>query len=141
MGKLVITTQVPGPIDAVYKKVTVYEAGKNMEEEDVEKKYGKLIQKTDDVYLFREGEEGSLEWRITFDPPTRRFMEAVDERWADRVDTFKSTPTGTEWTITWHTRARGTLGILQLIVWNLSGGRRARRDIVAPVLAEFSSRR
>ena len=139
MGKLTITTQVPGAAEAVYKSVTAFAGPMSVEEPDARKKYGRLLQKVDNVYIFQEDREGGLQWRVSFTPPTQRRMEAVDPKWADRVDEFRQASGATQWTITWHTKARGIVALLQSFMFQTSGKRKVMRDIVEPVLAEFSS--
>ena len=125
----------------MYRKVTVIDPKGPPDEAAMAQKYGRLVQHIDDVYIFEEPSQDHLQWRVTFEPPTRRHMEAVDLRWSDRVDTFEATSgQDTRWTITWHTKARGVTGPLQGLLFSLSGKRRALRQIVEPVLAAFPPR-
>lgn len=141
MGRLRISVMIPAPIGDVYKQVTACDASGALDEEAAVKKYGRLLRKVDGVHIFEEKSEERLQWRVTFEPPSRRVMEAVNPRWSDRTDGFEEAASGTRWTVTWHTKARGVVGLLQWVMFQLSGKKRAMREVVQPVLAALPPRR
>ena len=137
MGKLTITTPVPGDLADVYRAVAAFDPSTAALTDKATTKYGELLRTVDNVYVFRDDKQKGLEWRVSFEPPNRRSMEAVDPKWADRTDLLQEEADSTRWTITWHTKARGIIGLLQRFVFETSGKKRVLRDIVQPVLAEF----
>ncbi|MSP78960.1 MAG: hypothetical protein EXR67_05345 [Dehalococcoidia bacterium] len=137
MGKLTITTQVSGNITDVYRAVAAFDPSTLSLTDKASAKYGELLRSIDNVYVFRDDKQHELEWRVSFEPPNRRSMEAINPKWADRTDVLQEEAGSTRWTITWHTRARGMIGLLQRFVFETSGKKRVLRDIVQPVLAEF----
>lgn len=141
MGRLRISVMVPAPISDVYKQVTACDTSGALDEDAAAKKYGRLLRKVDGVHIFEEEREERLQWRVTFEPPARRAMEAADAKWSDRTDAFEEAASGTRWTVTWHTKARGVVGLLQWAVFQFGGRGRAMREVVQPVLAALPPRR
>jgi hypothetical protein len=121
----------------VYAAVTALRPDSTLDELAASQKYGRLLQMSEGVYLFEEDRPERLQWRITFDPPRRRVMDAVNPKWADREDTFSEAPGGTAWTVTWHTRARGAGAALQWLVFQIGGKARVMREVIAPVVSRF----
>lgn len=138
MGRLRISVMVPAPIGDVYKQVTACDASGALDEDAAAKKYGRLLRKADGVHIFEEERAERLQWRVTFEPPARRVMEAADPKWSDRTDAFEEAASGTRWTVTWHTKARGVVGLLQWAVFQFGGRKRAMREVVQPVLSAFA---
>jgi hypothetical protein len=141
MGRLGISVMVHAAIGDVYKQVTACDASGALDEDAAAKKYGRLLRKVDDVHIFEEERVERLQWRVTFEPPSRRVMESADPKWSDRTDAFEEAASGTRWTVTWHTKARGVVGLLQWVMFQLSGKKRAMREVVQPVLAALPPQR
>lgn len=137
MGRLRVTVIVPGRIEDVFRAVTACDATGALVEANVRNKYGRLLQTVDGVHIFEEDREEKLQWRVTFQPPTRRVMEAVDPKWSDRSDDFQGAAHGTKWIVTWTTRARGPVGLVQWMFFQFGGKKRVMREVVQPVLDAF----
>jgi len=137
MGKLQVAVTVPGKVEDVFRFVTACDAGGALVEADLPKKYGRLLQTVDGVHIFEEEREEKLQWRVRFEPPARRTMEAGDAKWSDRSDYFDAAPEGTRWTVIWHTKARGPVGLIQWMFFQFGGKKKVMQDVVQPVLDAF----
>lgn len=141
MARLAVTGLVTASPEEVYQFVTAYAPGGPVSEEALRTKYGRILSREGNTYLFEEDGEEKARWRVRFEPPTRRVMEAIDSRWSDRTDLFQQARGGTRWTVVWQSKVGGVRGVLQLLVFHLFHKRRIRREIIQPVVDSFLVRR
>ncbi|MBI4234652.1 MAG: hypothetical protein HY686_09435 [Chloroflexi bacterium] len=142
--RLRISAVIRAPREQVYAYVTAYGPAGPTDPAAFQQKYGRILEQSGNTYTVQDEkgeEEERLRWRCTFETPSRRVMEALDSHWADRTDTFQEVPGATRWTITWHPKSRGLVGLLQWAFFAVRGGGRARRQVMAPVEQHFREER
>ena len=141
MPRIQVQALVPASPEAVYEHVTAFAVSGRTGRRALEEKYGRLVGRDGDTYTFREEtkedtEEG-VTWSCTFNPPTRRVMQAPGSRWADRVDWFEPWEEGTLWTVMWEGNPRGFRVFTQWLGFLLWGKKRAYAGIMRPVVRHF----
>lgn len=140
MPSVSVSNFVPGEPARVFEHVTSFPIEGSPDTAVLESKYGRLLERSDNVFTFLENLGGGTRWECTFDPPQWRAMRATDSTWSNRYDHFGPGPGGTVWTITWEMKARGLSAIIKQITFRLGSKRRISAEIVAPVIAHFQGR-
>jgi hypothetical protein len=138
MPKLKFHSLVPASVDQVYEHVTGFPASGPADEEALENKYGRMLERNNNTFTFQEIAEPGVKWRCIFQPPTLRTMRALDSSWSDRIDQFEPAPAGgTTWTITWEPKGRGLAAYTQWLAFQFKHKQQVYGMIVLPVLQYF----
>ncbi len=137
MPNIKFRTLVPATPEQVYEYVTAYPASGRVSRRALEEKHGQLIEQDGDDYIFREGAEGGITWRCSFDPPRRRVMRAQGSQWADRIDDFEPSGDGTLWTAVWELKAIGLRSYTQWIMFQIRGKSQIQASLIMPVVEHF----
>ena len=141
MPRIQIQAIIPGSPDAVYEHVTAFAVTGRTGRRALEERYGRLVGRDGDTYIFqedpREGSEEGVTWNCTFQPPTQRFMQAQGTSWADRIDWFEAWGEGTLWTVVWQSHAQGVRVFIHWLGFQLGGKKRAYAEVVRPVVGHF----
>ena len=140
--KLSFHATVPGPIEEVYEYVTAVGPDGPVDRVLFAQKYGEPVEEYDgDAVLTRDTDEaGDGEdtfWLCNFIYPTRRTMEAVESRWADREDVFEAVRGGTRWTVTFNPKTGGLQGLAQWLYFLAVGKYRIGVPVLSPVVHHF----
>ena len=146
MVRLRISTLVPAPVEKVYEYVTAYGPDGPVGDERFQEKYAEDVRLTDDGYVYTEDvrrypddPEDIINWRCTFEYPSRRVMAALDSEWSHRRDDFKPFAGGTRWTVRWSTQGNVAHGLIQLLFFKLRRGKMIRRELMDPVISHFEA--
>ena len=137
MPGIQIRPLVPASPEVVYEHVTGYAVTGRTGRRALEEKYGRLVGRDGDTYTFKEDTEEGVTWHCTFQPPTKRVMQAPGTGWADRIDWFGPWEGGTLWTVIWEGNARGLRVFTQWLGFQLRGKKRTYAEVVRPVLGHF----
>lgn len=137
MPKIKFQALVPGNIDQVYEYVTAFPVNGAADEEALENKHGRLLERAGNTFTFQENTGGRIRWQCAFEPPRLRTMRALDASWSDRIDQFEPAPGGTVWTITWELKGRGLTAFTQWLGFQFKDKQRVYGIIVLPVLQHF----
>ena len=137
MPRLRVKTLVPGSPDQVYEHVTAFSTSGQVDDNVLETKYGKLLERQGNTLMFLEDIGGGVKWQCTFEPPNQRIMRALDSTWSDRIDQFEPTDGGTLWTITWELKAHGLPAYTKWLAFHLKDKRHVYQRLVLPVVSHF----
>ena len=169
MARLTLSILINAPLEEVYQYVTAFGKDGPVSLDAFQEKYGEILSQEGNVLVVEEWvgmeeeedeeewdgeEEGEDEeeadeedesdyitWRCIYDYPNRRFMEAVDSNWADRLDQFRAARGGTRWEVQWRTKTGGVKGMLQYLWFLVIANRNYRRNILDPVRQHFKEQR
>lgn len=137
MPKLRVRALVPGSPDRVYEHVTGFPVSGQVDDNTLEARYGRLLQRDNNELTFWEDVGGGVTWKCIFEPPNRRTMRAVDSSWSDRIDQFAPSGNSTLWTITWELKAQGLASYTQWLAFQLREKKRVYLGVVGPVVSHF----
>ena len=137
MATLSVTNLIPGDPRSVYEFVTGFPTNGDVNLARLESKYGKFLERNGNRLVFREEIGGGTRWEYTFQPPSQRYMRALDSTWSDRDDRFEAVEGGTQWTMTWLLKSRGLPVITQWLTFHISSKKQIHSQIVRPVLDHF----
>ena len=137
MPRIRLQALVPASPEAVYEHVTAFAVTGRTGRRALEERYGRLVGRDGDTYTFKEETQEGVTWRCTFQPPTRRVMQAPDSTWADRIDLFEPREEGTLWTVMWESNARGLRVFTEWLGFRLKGKLGAYAEVVTPVVRHF----
>ncbi len=137
MPRMSIAAHVPASPDQVFSLVTAYPAQGAPDLRALEGKYGQLLERQGNCYVFQERTAAAARWRYTFEPVHCRYAQALGSTWSNRLDTFAAAGEGTLWTITWEPQSGGAPLLLRWLLFRLKDRKRVYRQIVRPVLEQF----
>jgi hypothetical protein len=138
VARLKLVATVKAEPEEVFRYVTAWGPDGPTDAAAFRKKYGAVQEASGNTLVAHEEGEDGIAWRCTFEYPTRRVMEAVASRWADRTDTFQEVAEGTRWSITWRIKARGLAALLQWLYFQLRKRKQMRAELVEPVAQHFA---
>jgi hypothetical protein len=137
MPKLKFSSLIPANIERVYEHVTVFPVSGTADQKALEDKYGSLLKRNDNSFIFQENTGARVKWQCAFQPPRLRTMRALDSSWSDRTDEFEPASGGTVWTITWEPKGRGLAAYTQWLAFQFKHKQQVYGMIVLPVLQHF----